>query len=184
MIDVNGNCHFLYSVTVCSMVAVNLNIIASALPNIGTDASSVVFLVMGGILGGVLPDMDNPKSSIAKISVPISTIICKIGKLFGRGGKYHRGLLHDPFIYIVGMFLSYFFFPQIIGLFIGGITHIYLDFFNPVGLPLFFGAKYIHIAQINSGSKAAKVFTYLSSIMAVLVGVGVHQGYLLPLYAC
>ena len=84
----NGNCHFLYSATVCAMISVNINIISPALPNIGTDTTSVVLLLMGGILGGLLPDMDNPKSSIGKISVPISTIICKIGKLFGRGGKY------------------------------------------------------------------------------------------------
>lgn len=179
----NGNCHFLYSATVCAMISVNINIISPALPNIGTDTTSVVLLLMGGILGGLLPDMDNPKSSIAKISVPISTIICKIGKLFGRGGKYHRGILHDPFIYIVGLVLSYLFFPQLIGLFIGGVSHIYLDFFNPVGLPLLFGTKYVHIAEINSGSNAAKVFTYLSSAMVLLIGIGIYHGYFLPLIA-
>lgn len=179
----NGNCHFVYSLAIGSMLVVNMNYICETLPNITFSPETATLIIMGNVLGGLFPDIDNPKSSIAKIVSPISNAICKIGKRFGRGGKYHRGILHDPIFYVVGLVLSYLFFPPIIGVFVGAISHIYLDLFNPVGLPFLFGIKYVSIANINSGSKNAIVFTYINVCMVLIIGFGVRFGYFLPLSA-
>lgn len=179
----NGSCHFSYSLAIGSMLVVNLGIINEILPNISASADMATLLIMGNVLGGVLPDMDNPKSSVAKITKPMSNVLCKIEKKLGRGGKYHRGILHDPVFYIVCLVLSYLFFPPLVGVFIGAISHIYLDLFNPVGIPFLFGIKYVHIADINSGSKNATVFTYVNVLMVLIVGVGVNFGLFLPITA-
>lgn len=179
----NGSCHFVYSLTVSSMVVMNLERISEVLPNIPHSPSMSTLIIIGGVLGGILPDMDNPKSSSYKITEPLSTIICKVGKRFGRGGKYHRGILHDPILYIVGLILSYLYFPPLLGVFLGGITHIYLDLFNPVGLPLFFGAIYISVADINSGSPNAAAFTYINSAMVAIIGIGIYCGFFIPITA-
>lgn len=179
----NGSCHFAYSLAIGSMLVVNLGMINSVLPNISSTPETATLLIMGNIIGGVLPDMDNPKSSVAKLTNPLSSAIIKLGKRFGRGGKYHRGILHDPIIYFAGLFLSYFFFPPLIGIFVGAISHIYLDLFNPVGLPLLFGLKYINIADINSGSTNAKVFTYMNVGMVLIIGIGLKIGLFLPITA-
>lgn len=179
----NGNCHFAYSLTIGTMLVVNMNLINEILPNIEPSVETATLLVMGNVLGGILPDMDNPKSSVAKITRPISDILCKIGKRFGRGGKYHRGILHDPIIFILGLVLSYLFFPPLVGVFVGALSHIYLDLFNPVGLPFLFGLKYVSIAEINSGSKNATLFTYINVFMVLVLGLGLRFGVFLPITA-
>lgn len=179
----NGSCHFVFSLTVGSMVAANLDKLNAVLPNLSFTPSTITLIIMGSIVGGIMPDMDNPKSSIAKITEPFSNIVCFIGKRFGRGGKYHRGILHDPFFYIIGIILSYLHFTPLVGVFIGGMTHIYLDLYNSVGLPLFFGLKYVSLADINAGGKNAVVFTYINVITTLIVGIGINYGLFLPIAA-
>ena len=180
----NGSCHFVYSLSVCSMVAVNLDRIHSVLPNLSFEPSTLTLIIMGGVVGGIIPDMDNPKSSIAKITRPLSGIICKVGKKFGRGGKYHRGILHDPILCIIGLIISYLFFTSLVGVFIGVLTHLYLDMFTSVGLPLFFGKKYIRFAELNTGGRNAVLFSYVNVVMAVIMGLGFYNGFFIPITAC
>lgn len=175
----NGNCHFIFGATVSTMVAINLEKLSVVLPNITCSPETTSLLILGGILGGVMPDMDNPKSYIGRLSRPISTYIGKLGGLFGKKGKYHRGILHDPFIYICGLALSYIYFPYLIGLFIGGVSHIYLDLFNPVGVPVMFGIKRLRLGKILSGSKQAIRFTWLNIILCLLIGVSIKIGLML-----
>lgn len=179
----NGNCHFIFGLTVGTMCAINLEDISTILPNIANTNSNAVLFIIGGILGGILPDMDNPKSFMAQMSEPFSKVVCKIGKMFHRGGKYHRGILHDPLVHLVGLVLAYFFCPPLVGVFVGGISHIFLDIFNPVGLPLLFGAKYISIGNIKSGGKNAILFTYTNAVIILLIGVGMRFDLFLPMVA-
>lgn len=80
----NGNCHFIFGATVSTMVAINLEKLSVVLPNITCSPETTSLLILGGILGGVMPDMDNPKSYIGRLSRPISTYIGKLGGLFGK----------------------------------------------------------------------------------------------------
>lgn len=166
----NGNCHFVFGATVGSMIALNIDSISNILPNIANTQETVVLFVMGGVLGGILPDIDNPSSHIGQLSIPISSIIGKINDLLGKKGANHRGILHDPTIYIIGLILSYMFCPALLGLFVGCLSHIFLDLFNPKGVPcLIF--KRISLANIKSGSNASIIFTWICVFINLAIGI-------------
>lgn len=152
------------------MLAINADKIETVLPNISASSSTVTLLVLGGLIGGILPDIDNQGSYIGKLTAPLSTFIGSIQKVFGRTDSRHRGLLHDPIVYIIGLVLSYLYFTPLVGLFIGCLTHIFLDLFNPSGVPFLFGVKHLRLAKLNSGSKESIVFTWVFTAAVVVVG--------------
>lgn len=166
----NGNCHFVFGATVGSMIALNIDSISNILPNITNTQETVVLFVMGGVLGGILPDIDNPSSHIGQLSIPISSIIGKINDLLGKKGANHRGILHDPTIYIIGVILSYIFCPAVLGILVGCLSHIFLDLFNSKGVPcLIF--KRISLANIKSGSNASIIFTWICVFINLVIGI-------------
>lgn len=169
----NGNCHFMYGATVGSMVALNLDRIVTTFPNITDTPETATLFVLGGLVGGIFPDIDNPTSHIGKLSAPISTVIGKINHLLGKVGANHRGILHDPIIYIAAAILSYMFFPPLIGFIIGCISHLFLDMFNPKGIP-FFLFKKVSIAKINSGETGSIVFTWVCIALTLIAGIILH----------
>lgn len=172
----DGNCHFLVGVTTTGMIALNLNSISTYLPLVCVESISTTatLLLLGGLIGSIFPDIDNPKSHMGKLSAPVSTVIGKIGEAFGKKNENHRGVFHDAGLYLVGLLLSYFYFPPLLGFFIGCVTHVFLDAFNPSGVPFLFGAKYIHLGRIYSGSKAGIVFTRILSISIFVIGITLH----------
>ena len=165
----NGNCHFIYGAAVGSMMALNLDKINHALPHITNTPETATLFVLGGLIGGIFPDIDNPSSFMGKLSVPISTVIGQINKLCGKIGANHRGVLHDPTIYLLGLFLSYFFFSPLIGFFIGCLSHIFLDMFNPKGVPCLIFHR-ISLAKIESGSSSSVLFTWLAVFICLCIG--------------
>lgn len=167
----NGNCHFLYATAVSGMVALNLEQVNHYLPNIENEPSMIALLLMGGIIGGVFPDIDNPKSHIGQLTKPVSTVIGKIGESVGKSGTHHRGIFHDFLIYAVGLVLSYFYCPYLLGFFIGVVTHLFLDMFNPMGVPVLFGVTKMHLGKIRSDSKSAIVLTYILTGLTLLIGI-------------
>jgi membrane-bound metal-dependent hydrolase YbcI (DUF457 family) len=124
---------------------------------------------MGGILGGIFPDIDNPSSHMGKLSVPVSTVIGAINKKVGKVGANHRGILHDPIVYLIGMILSYIFIPSLIGFFIGCLSHIFLDMFNPRGVPFLLCGN-IKLGKIESGSTKSVIFTWVCVFLSIIIG--------------
>lgn len=179
----NGNCHFLMGVAVGSMLALNTENIATLLPNIEATNEMAVLYVEGAILGGIFPDIDNPKSFMGRLAMPFSKRIDRIGKFFGKGGKHHRGLFHDMTVYIIGLILSCIYFPALVGFFIGCLSHIYLDLFNPTGIPSLVSEKNLHLCwltgDITSGSKKAITFTYINIGIVLLIGICIRFQHLL-----
>lgn len=165
----DGNCHFIYGAAVGSALAMNLDKISTVLPNITNTPETITLFVLGGLIGGIFPDIDNPSSHMGKLSAPISTVIGTINKKLGKIGANHRGILHDPLIYLVGLVLSYFFLPALVGLFIGCLSHLFLDMFNPKGIPVFIFKK-VSIARIDSGSSASVLFTWALVIISITLG--------------
>ena len=165
----NGNCHFMYGATVGAMVAINMGNIATVLPHITSSPETATLLVLGGLVGGIFPDIDNPSSFMGQLAAPVSTVIGAINKKMGKIGSNHRGILHDPITYIAGLILCYFFFPPMIGFFIGCLSHLFLDAFNPKGIPFFF-IKKIRLAKIESGSMLSVGFTWACIIIALIIG--------------
>lgn len=169
----NGNCHFVFGAACGTMLAVNADKIEAVLPNVTASPSTGTLFVLGGLIGGILPDIDNPSSYIGKLTVPLSSFIGSMQKAFGRADSRHRGLLHDPAVYIIGLVLSYLYFVPLAGLFAGCLTHIFLDLFNPSGVPFLFGVKHLRLAKINSGSKESVIFTWTFTAAVVIVGISV-----------
>lgn len=172
----NGNCHFMFGAALGTALALNLDALSQSLPNITSTPETATLFVLGGILGGVIPDMDNPKSHIGKLTTPVSKAIGKMKKTSGTAEQYqqHRGFMHDPFLYILGLVLCYLYFSPLVGFFVGGLSHIFLDMFNPAGVPFLFGIKHLHLSSIKSNSKESNILTWILTILVLLVGIGLH----------
>lgn len=170
----NGNCHFMFGTAVGFFIAVNLNMIAEYLPAISDTPEMRTLFVLGGMTGGVLPDIDCPNSYIGKLTVPVSTLIGRLQKKSGKTKYRHRGLFHDPTVYLIGLYLSYNNYPALAGLFTGCLTHIFLDLFNPAGVPFLFGAKHLRIAKFNSGSRESIIFTWIITAIVLITGLAVQ----------
>ncbi|MEA5083734.1 MAG: metal-dependent hydrolase [Lachnospiraceae bacterium] len=90
---------------------------------IGAELSPV--LVLGAsVIGGLLPDIDHPKSKFGRKIKPVSTIIFA---MFG-----HRTFTHGLlFTAIIGCIVSVLNVSMGTGLMVGMISHIILDLINP-----------------------------------------------------
>ena len=170
----NGNCHFIYGAAVGSALALNLDKISS-ITSINNSPETATLFILGGLVGGIFPDIDNPNSYMGHLSAPISTIIGEINEKLGKVGSNHRGILHDPIVYLVGLVLSYFFFSPLIGLFIGCLSHIFLDMFNPKGVPCLFVHR-IRLGNFNSGDFGSVLFTWVC--VFIVVGLGLMAKFL------
>jgi membrane-bound metal-dependent hydrolase YbcI (DUF457 family) len=175
----NGNCHFVFGAAVGTALTLNMGLLSSALTNITPTPETATLLVLGGIMGGIFPDIDNPVSYMGKMTVPLSTGLGMIGKAMGKAGKNHRGVLHDPLTYLVGLFLCYQYFIPLVGFFVGCLSHLFLDMFNPSGIPFLLGVKRLRIGKIVSGSKESIIFTWVCVGVVLVAGIALSLGYYL-----
>lgn len=203
-IIMNGNCHFVFGASVgttlcltgvANQLYANINGLSqlsglSSIPTYTTSANPLEDVINGSantpnaiifslfictcLIGSIFPDIDSPKSNFGQLTAPLSTVIGKIGKAKGKTGKNHRGIFHDIGIYIILGLLSYSYFPAIIGFFVGAISHLILDAFNPMGVPVLFGVKHLHFGKVYSGSNESVVLTWALSIMCLIFGFLVY----------
>ena len=151
----NGNCHFVYGASVATALSMNMDKLSAIIPTLAVSPENITLLIFGGLIGGIFPDLDNPTSYVGKLSSPLSK---------------HRGILHDPLVYLVGLFLCCQHFTPLIGFFIGCLSHLFLDMFNPAGVPFLFGVKHLHLMKIPSGSRESVIFTWLNVVLVLVVG--------------
>lgn len=169
----NGNCHFIFSATVGSMLALNVDKISAVFPQVSNTPETATLFVLGGLIGGIFPDIDNPSSYMGRLSAPVSTVIGKANTILGKVGANHRGILHDPTVYLIGLFLSYLYLPSLIGFFIGCLSHILLDMFNPKGVPFLFIYR-LRLGNINSGDIMSIIFTWFLVGASLGIGITMH----------
>lgn len=165
----NGNCHFVYGAAVGTALTMNLDKVTTILPQVTNTSETATLFILGGLLGGIFPDIDNESSHIGKLSAPVSTVIGFINEFTGKTGTNHRGILHDPIIYLIGLVLCYLYFPPMVGFFIGCLSHIFLDLFNPKGVPILV-FKQVHIANFRSGEIGSIMFTWVCVILVIFIG--------------
>lgn len=170
----NGNCHLLFGTAVGSMCALNVGYINTIVPTIQNTPETMALFVLGGIVGSVLPDIDNSSSYVAKLCYPLGKPFSAMQKLQNKQEWQHRGVMHDLGIYLVGLFLAINYLPCLIGLFIGLISHVFLDCFNPAGVPFLFGVKHIHLGRIRSGDKKAVTFCIILTVIVLVLGIGAY----------
>lgn len=166
----NGNCHFLYGGAVGSVVALNLSGISTVLPAVVDSPENATLFVLGGLIGSIFPDIDNSGSYMGKLSAPVSTVLCAIGGKMGKSGYNHRGILHDPIVYLLGLVLCYLYFTPMIGFFIGCLSHLFLDMFNPKGVPI--GPfRRVSIGNFKSGEIGSVILTWVCVFVVLTVGI-------------
>ncbi len=167
----NGTCHLAFGATVSTMVVLNLETVSATFPGITNTPETATLIMLGGLIGSLLPDIDNPTSYVGKLCAPVSKGFGLIHRLQGKEEWMHRGIMHDAFVYILGLLFSYFCFTPILGIFIGGLTHILLDTFNPAGIPVFFGMGKVRLSYVKSNDKTATYITVVLCIISVLIGM-------------
>lgn len=166
----NGNCHFVYGASVATALSMNMDKLSTIIPTLVASPENITLFIFGGLIGGIFPDLDNPTSYVGKLSSPLSKLFGVLGTASGKTGANHRGILHDPLVYLVGLFLCCQHFTPLIGFFIGCLSHLFLDMFNPAGVPFLFGVKHLHLMKIPSGSRESVIFTWLNVVLVLVVG--------------
>ena len=165
----NGNCHF--------MVGGAMGVATCLLTQ--TDATATTLIISTCLIGSIFPDIDSPNSHFGQLTKPLSTIISK----FNRKGSQHRGLLHALLIYVCGLILSYLYFKPILGFFIGAISHLFLDTFNPSGIPLLFLYKNrLHLGKVRSDSPYCTCISIIVFVELLFISIDLTlQGIYIPL---
>ncbi len=161
----NGNCHFIFGASVGALASGILQ----------TTPAETTLIISTCLIGSIFPDIDNPRSHFGQLTKPISTIIGKVQKWEGKKEYQHRGILHSLFLYVALLIVSYFFCPYLIGFFIGALSHLFLDMFNPSGVPVFL-FKRIRLAKLPSSNE--KGCLILSGIFtALVIGITIYCWY-------
>lgn len=124
------------------------------------------------VLGASFPDIDLKSSYISK-RYPL------LWKFFGKKYK-HRSFTHSLLaIFLIGAFLTFLIlvslFNEIIitaslGIFLGYISHIFLDLFNPQGVGLFYPYSYnIKVLNIKTNSYKERILNNILKIFILFV---------------
>lgn len=176
-IDMLGKTHRLGGITTGIVTAVALGTHSQFLDN---ELYLAVPIIFGGMVGGLMPDVDHPGSTMGKKLKPISLIV---NKLFG-----HRGFTHT-FLALVLSSLPIFFLSVYlpvewglqrmlvsygIGYAVGYLNHLLLDALTPAGIPFLFPftTKDLHLAKIPTGKHEGTVrFFILLTTIVVSYGI-------------
>ena len=128
---------------------------------IGTDNAAIFCgTIASTVIGSLIPDIDNPKSTFGSKTFFTSNII---NKMFG-----HRGITHAPIIllifsvgllFVLNSFHMESYIPILYGYTIGYISHLLLDALTKAGIPLFYpiSKKRFHLLNIKSGGIAERL---------------------------
>lgn len=135
-----------------------------------TDTPVTVLAVSSCLIGSVFPDIDNPDSSFGHMTKPVSTLIGSVSGAVGKTGSNHRGVFHDFGAHLSGLVLSLLFMPSLAFFFMGTLSHLFLDMFNPSGIPVMFFWK-ARAGRLRSGEKPSVVFTLIASLLTIVFGL-------------
>ena len=128
------------------------------------DVSSALLvggLVYGGMsIGSIAPDIDKQGSKIGN-KFKLSSLVIE----YACG---HRYLFHSPFllgiltVVVLPLFLNIYGYLLALGFLVGYLSHLVLDFFNGLGIPLFYplSKKRYHIATIRTRSIGEVLFAF------------------------
>ena len=134
-------------------------------------------MISGSILGSLMPDIDHKGSTIGSRVKLLSTFLSNV---FG-----HRGMTHSPIVHMlitillltIGTSLEGYtkllYISFVLGLFIGGLSHLLLDSLTVSGIPLFypFTKKKYRLAKLTTGKNEVIVTTTLIVITCLIIKV-------------
>lgn len=135
--------------------------------------------IVGGAIGGLLPDIDHPRSRIANCNVAT-----KAAAVATRAVAGHRGIVHTPFFLLCAalicqtIYMRYEMQEPVVAL-VGGVlcgyaTHIILDSFNKAGIMWLypFSSSRFHLATVPTGG----VIDRLLGILFLVIGACIVLG--------
>lgn len=132
-------------------------------------------LIGGSVVGSLMPDIDHKGSTVGHKMKLASTVI---SNTFG-----HRGMTHAPLIHVLitaillflgGGLVDYpklIYISFIVGLFLGGISHLLLDSMTVQGIPLFYpisNRKY-RICKFTTGKHELFIQAILVTVTIVAI---------------
>lgn len=136
------------------------------------DPAASAIVVASCCFGSLLPDIDHCSSAIGRLIKPASFLT---QLLFG-----HRNMMHSPLPYTIAFFCFIINrvsdtgeaipnFLQMIGVMLGVGSHLTLDMFNPMGIPLLwpFHLRRFSLADFKSGGVVDTVLGIILSILAI-----------------
>jgi len=136
----------------------------------GGTLMAIAPMLVGGYIGGLLPDIDHPGSKMGRALYPIAWVV---NKLFGHRGATHSliALLLTSVLFLTPSFLmdglARILYTQFaIGISVGFLSHILLDMSTKSGVPILspFIRKSYRIARLTTGKH-----DMLVAIIAVLI---------------
>lgn len=138
-----------------------------------TDYDTVL-LVVGGVIGAILPDICHGGSKIGRTFPFLSKII---NKIFG-----HRSFTHSLlFILLLAAMMNYFSWNKAImmGISVGVASHLILDMATKNGVKLFFPLKVTVRLPITTrtGSTVESIVFAVLSLLTVYFGYGAFTNY-------
>lgn len=171
----NGSQHIWFGTTVGVTLAMNTDKICEMLPNVQNTSSTKVLIILGCSFGSLIPDIDSYNSHIGKLFYPVSQLMDALIKIITFQDLWkHRFIMHSAAYYTALMYYTYNYHTEWLWLIIGCIMHLFLDAFNPEGIPILAPVSKIKIklGNIKSGGTASTVLTLI--LMAVVIAVGVR----------
>ena len=121
---------------------------------IGSIFSDSHLLMLGAIIGAILPDIDSAKSFLGKKAMPLSGFF---ERFLG-----HRGVLHSLLSCLALFFIAWLLSPGLgLGLGIGCVSHLLLDSFTVSGVQPFIPLKTRIRGSIRTGSFTDKLLFWL-----------------------
>ncbi len=136
-----------------------------------TEVLDVGLVMAGGLVGAMLPDIDSPSSKIRRFvrktftgnPTPKKQVI------------NHRREPHMPLVWIILFALLFAIIKPGIattvmwGIAVGVFSHLFIDMFNPAGIPLFgpFKRKKVNILSIKTNSWGETVIGWLLVLLEI-----------------
>lgn len=136
----------------------------------GNTLIAIAPMILGGYIGGLLPDIDHPGSKMGRALYPIAYVV---NKLFGHRGATHSliALILTSILVLLPSFLlngmPYFLYTHFaIGISVGFLSHLILDMSTKSGVPLLypFIRKSYRIAKLTTGKH-----DMLVAVIAVMI---------------
>ena len=127
----------------------------------------------GGAIGAMFPDIDSPTSKIRRIIRKAFTGNPNTEKRLIN----HRRAPHMPLFWIAIFAILFFAFSNplietfIWGMAVGVASHLFIDMFNPAGIP-FFGPltrKKIHLMSIYTNTTGETVFSIILVVLEIFI---------------